>query len=169
LSTPRPGSPRLRAALSWWRAAAALATPPVEADFVSGAPQDYARLLGDAFIIDATSQGDFVFRYVGTELADYIGRAVSLQKLDLRPGRRDSDLIRDVLSRTDATMSPQLALGRIMAGSSLASGPIEVICLPLRTTNCGAAFFGAAAREGLDKLPPTASVRRIEISSVVSV
>jgi hypothetical protein len=164
--TTSPVSARLRDALGWWRAAAELKGPPDEADFVSQDPHAYALLLADAFIVDIAPEGDLAYRYVGTELADYLGLSAPGQRLDLTRSRRDSDLIRDVLSRTDATQSPQLARGRITAASASGSGPLEVMCLPLTTSAGGAAFFGAAARDGLRKLPPAPLVRRIEIVSV---
>jgi hypothetical protein len=168
MSEPSLGGARLRAALTWWRAAAAMrGSPPEEADFVSQDPRRYAQLLCDAFIVDASPNGDFTFRFVGTELSDYIGWSVPGQKLDLRAGRKDSDLVRDVLARAASTLNPHAGFGRI-TGASVKSGDgaFEVICLPLRTSGGRACFFGAVALLGHWKLPPAQQGLRAEIHTV---
>jgi hypothetical protein len=167
MATTPPQSPRIRTALSWWRGAASAGQPPHEADFVSQDPQGYAELLGDALLVDAGAGGDLTYRYVGTELADYIGRRGPGQLIDLRAARRDSDLIRDVLVAADATSTPKLGIGRITTASATGSGALEVLCLPLRTGIGGAAFFVLVGRVGLKKLPPAPHVRRLEITSVI--
>lgn len=168
MSASPPNCPRLRAALTWWRSACAAGTPPDEAEFVSQDPRNYARLLGDAFIVDEAPDGALAFRYVGTEIADYIGRCGPGQTLDLSAERPDSALIRDVVGVVSATQTPQIARGRITASSPVTSGEFEVLCLPLATARGGAAMFCAAARAGLTSLPPAPLIRRIDVTSVAS-
>src|SRR5262245_21136786 len=108
-----PNASRLRAALEWWRNAASVGCPPLEADFVTEDPQRYASLLADAFIVDADREGGLTFRFVGTELSDYVGWSVAGQRVDLAEERRELTLIQGALARTAETLSPHLALGSI--------------------------------------------------------
>lgn len=167
-------SSRLRAAMEWWRSAANAGSPPEEATFVSQDARRYAQLLCDAFIVDATTSGDFTYRFVGTELSDYIGWSVPGQRLDLTARRKDSDLVREVLTRTAASLSPHVGFGRISGARSTVEAPstdgeFEVICLPLRTSGDRATFFGAVALKGHWKLPPALQGQRASIDRVVDV
>jgi hypothetical protein len=165
MANPSPNAPKLRVALDWWRNAARTNLPPTEADFVSEDPKRYAGLLADAFIVDALADGALVFRFVGTELSDYVGWGVPGQRIDVATIGKELSLIRDVLARTIESLSPHLARGRIASASD--TGAFEAICLPLVTATGTSTFFGAVAREGHWRLPPAPQNHRVDVEAVL--
>lgn len=167
MTNPSPNASRLRAALEWWRNTAGDDRLPLEADFVTEDPHRYGSLLSDAFIVDAEADGGLTFRFVGTELSDYVGWSLAGQRVDMSGVRKELKLIRDVLARAAETRSPQLASGNIISALGEGSSGFEAICLPLTTSTGSIAFFGAVARAGAWRLPPAPQNHRVDVEAVL--